>query len=496
MDALQRRQAVVKPGDVVEGRYRIIRPLGEGGMGSVFLAEHTLISRRVAMKFLHPDLATDAIVVERFMNEARAAGTLGHPNIVESTDMGFIDNPGGAIENQVPYIAFEYLEGTLLTDEIYRTGGLPVGRAVRIATQIASALYAAHNAGIIHRDLKSDNVFLTEKGDTLDHVKVLDFGISRFTMQEDRQKNMVMGTPEFMAPEQIVAPDTVDKRADIYALGVILYETLSARRPFSSDDARQILHRIVHDAPPPLRGGDIPPGLAELIVNQLLAKNPDDRPPTMSDVEAALALFDGRAHAPTRPTRVKRRREPFPASELAERSHAVPATVPTKRLYAAYAVAAVSMAFGAAGLVVGLRHRGPLEPSLEPPPPQVGTEPTPAARVALRFDADAPKAQILVRHRRSPAPMEIQVAPMEFEELVEISAPNRKTVRYWLTFDRPLHLRAQLPKGSGSVEATAAETQAALRAADGRAPVTAGTSAKQQLSAPANRSATAYRTPR
>src|SRR3954470_5058708 len=217
MGTASNREAVVKTGDVVEGRYRIIKTLGAGGMGTVYLAEHALIKRRVAMKILHPDLATDSDVVERFMNEARAAGTLGHPNIVESTDMGFT-------HNHVPYIVFEYLEGALLTDEIYRVGGLPVRRAVRIAEQIASALLAAHNASIVHRDLKSDNVFLTDKDDALDHVKVLDFGISRFMKLEDRQRNMIVGTPEFMAPEQITNPDGVDKRADVYALGVILYE--------------------------------------------------------------------------------------------------------------------------------------------------------------------------------------------------------------------------------------------------------------------------------
>ncbi|MBA2544779.1 MAG: serine/threonine protein kinase, partial [Deltaproteobacteria bacterium] len=221
----------------MEGRYRIIKVLGEGGMGTVFLAEHTLIKRRVAIKVLHPELAADAEVVERFMNEARAAGTLGHPNIVESTDMGFC-------HGHVPYIIFEYLEGSLLTDEIYRVGGLPVRRAVWIAQQIASALRAAHNAEIVHRDLKSDNIFLTDKDDALDHVKVLDFGISRFLDHEDEQtrRGMVMGTPEFMAPEQITAPDSVDRRADIYALGVILYEMVTARRPFSNDeDPRALL---------------------------------------------------------------------------------------------------------------------------------------------------------------------------------------------------------------------------------------------------------------
>src|SRR5688572_8865407 len=154
MGNLGGREAMVKTGDLLEGRYRIIKTLGEGGMGTVFLAEHALIKRKVAIKILHQDLATNADVIERFMNEARAAGTLGHPNIVESTDMGFT-------HEHVPYIVYEYLEGTLLTDEVYRVGGLPVRRAVRIAEQITSALHAAHNAGIVHRDLKSDNIFLT-----------------------------------------------------------------------------------------------------------------------------------------------------------------------------------------------------------------------------------------------------------------------------------------------------------------------------------------------
>ncbi|MBV8757428.1 MAG: serine/threonine protein kinase, partial [Deltaproteobacteria bacterium] len=204
---------------MVEGRYRIIQTLGQGGMGTVFLAEHALIKRKVAIKILHADLAADPAMIERFMKEAQVAGTLGHPNIVESTDMGFTGD-------RVPYLVFEHLEGMLLTDEIYRVGGLPVRRAARIADQITSALAAAHDAGIVHRRLTSDNIFLTDKGDTLDHVKVLDFGASE----------LARSMPEYLAPEQIGAPEKVDRRTDIYALGVILYEMLTARRPFSNED--------------------------------------------------------------------------------------------------------------------------------------------------------------------------------------------------------------------------------------------------------------------
>ena len=190
------------------------------------------------------------------------------------------------------YIVFEYLEGSLLTDEIYRLGGLPIRRAVYIAQQMASALHAAHAAGIVHRDLKSDNIFLTDKDEALDHVKVLDFGISRFLEVEDEQtrRGMIMGTPEFMVPEQITAPDTVDARADIYALGVILYEMLSANRPFKNDDPRTLLHRIVHSDPPMLECPDAPRGLIDLVM-RLLQKEPSARLASMLDVEAALQNF-------------------------------------------------------------------------------------------------------------------------------------------------------------------------------------------------------------
>jgi len=279
----------VKEGDTVEGRYRIIRRLDEGGMGSVFLAEHVLIKRRVAIKVLRSEFSEDADVIERFMNEARAAGTLGHPNIVESTDMGFT-------REGVPYIVFEYLEGSLLTDEIYRVHGMPVRRAIRIARQIASALHAAHRAGVIHRDLKTDNVFLTDKEEASDHVKVLDFGISRFMEADDDRsgvRSLVMGTPQFMAPEQITEPDKVDARADIYALGVILYEMIAARRPFQNEDSDALIHDILSSPPPPLDVPDLPPGLQEMLFTKLLAKDRADRYSTMRDVEGALEAFAG-----------------------------------------------------------------------------------------------------------------------------------------------------------------------------------------------------------
>jgi len=492
------RDAVVKTGDVVEGRYRIIKTLGEGGMGTVFLAEHALIKRRVAIKILHPELATDADVIERFMNEARAAGTLGHPNIVESTDMGFT-------HQHVPYIVFEFLEGALLTDEIYRVGGLPVRRAIWIAQQIASALHAAHNAGIVHRDLKSDNVFLTDKDDALDHVKVLDFGISRFLEAEDEQtrRGMVMGTPEFMAPEQITAPDSVDKRADIYALGVIMYEMLTARRPFSNDDdPRALMQRIVTNAPPPLQRPEVPHALAQMILEKLLAKDPNQRYQSMMDVEAALDSFvtqDGASKGLRRSRPIAA--QPDPSTDVARHSDLIPRPVkmldtpwppaqadtlgkplqnvtlpnaPTSRKpWLMYGMAAAGLLVGGVGIALALRGNSDsgtktaaTEPAPVTPLPAAATTPAPKetapSKVAVELNANVPNARVTFRRRVAAAPTTMQITPSDIVELVEVSAPGHKTVRYWLTFDRPTTLNAKLVRGSGLDEASEEATLIAL----------------------------------
>jgi tRNA A-37 threonylcarbamoyl transferase component Bud32 len=294
----------IRIGDRIDGRYRVLDLIADGGMGTVFLAEHVLIKRRVAIKVLHKELAHDVLMIQRFLNEASAAGTLGHPNIVESTDMGY--TPDG-----VPFIVFEYLDGALLTKEVYRVGGLPVRRALRIATQIASALDAAHAAGIVHLDLKSDNIFLVEREGTLDHVKVLDFGIARF-LDNDLDKAEVAGTPEFMAPEQITSPAAVDERADVYALGVVMYEMLCARRPFEDENQRLLLHRIVYEVPPPLDRG-VPEDL-ELLIGSMLAKEPSARPASMKQLALVLDELLDQLESRSVPM-LEDTREPEPESE-------------------------------------------------------------------------------------------------------------------------------------------------------------------------------------
>jgi serine/threonine-protein kinase len=478
------KRASIQTGDLIEGRYRILKLLGEGGMGAVFLAEHTLIKRRVAIKILHPHLATDAHVVDCFMNEARAAGMLGHPNIVESTDMGFT-------AEHVPYIVFEYLEGALLTDEIYRVGGLPTRRAVRIAEQIAHALRAAHDAGIVHRDLKSDNVFLTDRDEVSDHVKVLDFGISRF-LQEDKQRGIVMGTPEFMAPEQLAHPEAVDHRADVYALGAMLYEMLGARRIFvPSKEPIELQSQILVEPIPPLNRADVPPGLAALI-EQMLAKDPAQRPQSMGAVALALDTYLTRTDG----TPVPRRRSqpimavkgedvardsstiprptgslntPVPSSGTPQRL-ATPMPMKSRPPYGLFAVAGLGLVVGALGLVFGLRSAkdevavappppAPAPAAAMPAPPPVPKEPP---KVQIQIDSDVATARVVFRRRVAPAPLTTESAASEVIELVEISAPGYKTERYWVTMDRATHLKAHLVKGSGMAEATEEETLVAL----------------------------------
>jgi serine/threonine protein kinase len=474
-------EAAIHSGDVIDGRYRVMEVIGEGGMGTVYLAEHELIKRRVALKILRPDFAHDSKVVKRFMNEARAAGTLGHPNIVESTDMGFIDKV-------VPYIVFEYLEGALLTDEIARVGVLPVRRAVSITQQIASALGAAHAAGIVHRDLKSDNVFLTDRGGQFDHVKVLDFGISKFLEAGDdrTRRGMVMGTPEFMSPEQITDPDSVDVRSDVYALGATLYEMLAGRRPFTNEDPRTLLHRIVHTDAPPIERADLPRGLHDLLF-RMLAKDPDERLQTMADVVAVLDLYatsgdgsDPRRSQRSLPPRAKVEEVREPATldtPVPVASANTPWPVDTAAMrarprrpwlsYAAVGLLSAGLVLGGAWLSGGLTLPG-IETAGETPAPIIipapaaATVPAAPEEVDLTIDSEAPEARVVFRRRLSPTPFSTSVRTSDIVELVEVSAPGHKTVRYWLTIDRPTALRAELPAGSGMVEATEEQILIAL----------------------------------
>jgi len=261
-------------GTVISGRYRLESLLGEGGMGAVYLAEHTHMRKRLAVKVLHPEMTRLPEVVARFEREAMAAAHIEHPNVASATDFG-------KLEDGSFFLVLEYVEGRGLRDEL-RKGALDVARSFHIVRQIASALARAHSLGIVHRDLKPDNVMLVEREGDRDFVKVLDFGIAKVPVAELSgtkpealtRAGMVFGTPEYMAPEQALGKD-VDHRADLYALGVILYELLTGSRPFDADSAVSLLAMHVTQAPPGM--GPKVPKRIEAVVMRLLEKEPAAR---------------------------------------------------------------------------------------------------------------------------------------------------------------------------------------------------------------------------
>jgi serine/threonine protein kinase/TolA-binding protein len=271
----------------IDGRYRVIELIGEGGMGKVYLAEHVEIGKRVALKVLHPSYSRMPDLVERFRREARAASKIGHPNIVDVTDSG--TTADGSV-----YFVMEYLEGVELGSVIEREGALDVARALKITGQICRALSAAHREGIIHRDLKPENIFLITRDGTADVVKVLDFGIAKTTEAEAARERrltspgMAMGTPEYMSPEQ-AAGRPADARCDVYALGAIMYEMVTGIPPYSGDNFMEILTKkaTVDPRPPILERPELPAQVSELVM-AAMARSPDDRPQTMEALEYEL----------------------------------------------------------------------------------------------------------------------------------------------------------------------------------------------------------------
>lgn len=217
---------------MLDGRYRIVRPLGEGGMGVVYEAEHLLLRRRVAVKLLHPRYASVPEAVRRFVREARAVAAVGHQGIVDVLDFGSVDGRA--------YLVMELLAGETLADRLDREGTLSIERACHITAQALSAISAAHAAGVVHRDLKPENIFLVRPESGRDQVKLLDFGISKVQSLEGDDCRTTgngnpLGTPGYMAPEQWMCAPDVDHRADLYSLGVMLYEMLTAELPFDAE---------------------------------------------------------------------------------------------------------------------------------------------------------------------------------------------------------------------------------------------------------------------
>ena len=277
-------------GRTIAGRYRIVAKLGEGGMGAVYRGEQTSLKRAVAIKLLRPELSTNQMILRRFNAEAEAVAKLSHPNTVIVYDFG--QDTDGSL-----FIAMEYIEGKSLRSAIGREGPFSPARAIAIALQVAASLSDAHSHSIVHRDLKPDNVMLQERGRQKDIVRVLDFGIAklrddnRATQQAMTQAGDMLGTPQYMAPEQIRG-EAIDGRTDVYALGCMIYEMVTARLPYEAPTIMAMLskHLLEQVVPPTQRRPDLnlPKSIDQLVLSAM-AKDPKDRPPTMDQFSEMLA---------------------------------------------------------------------------------------------------------------------------------------------------------------------------------------------------------------
>jgi len=308
------------------GNYKITAKLGEGGMGVVYLAEHPVIGKKVAMKAIHPELSKNSDVVSRFVTEAKAVNQIGHEHIVDIADFG--NTSDGEF-----YFVMEYLQGESLSDRLRRENRLDAASALSITAQIADALNASHEQGIIHRDLKPENIFLcNNRGPGRDFVKVLDFGLAKLTLSDQKvshktRTGSVMGTPYYMSPEQCEGKIEIDHRADIYSLGVLLFEMLTGKVPFGGDGYGEIIVKHVTMPPPSVRSiNDELPEEMDLILYRALAKDRDQRFQTMAEFQEALLDPKGYAHSapmigiPDDLSGVARAASPMARSEMDARS--------------------------------------------------------------------------------------------------------------------------------------------------------------------------------
>jgi serine/threonine protein kinase len=421
----------------VIGNYNVVRKLGEGGMGAVYLGQHTLLGRHAAIKVLLPALSTRPDIVNRFFNEARAATSINDPGIVQIFDFG-VHTDGSA------YIVMEFLEGETLDDRIRKLGRLHARDALTIARQVAASLGAAHAQHIVHRDLKPENVFLVRDAEVAygERAKVLDFGIAK--LQADASNKVktsagaVMGTPLYMSPEQCNGAGDLDHRSDIYALGCVLFHALVGRPPFDGDGMGAII--VAHlTEPPPIAStlvSGVPPEV-DAVLARCLAKLPAERFQTMSEVVTALGQLQGLVTGPptapgatpvppwSAPTTL-RSFAPVPTPTTLGASAGQVAPAPSARRAGwIVAIAAAMLATAGTAIVMSRSHDAPAAAAPVPVPvPVVVAAPVPIAidaAVAATVvppldaapppDASAPPVAIVHHHKPPPAPASTPPSP-------------------------------------------------------------------------------------
>jgi serine/threonine-protein kinase len=283
-------------GTTLAGKYRIDARLNEGGMGTVYRGTHVLMDKTVAIKVLRPSLAADEKIVARFSREARAASRISHPNALSVTDFG--EDESGHV-----FLVMEFLSGKTLKQVIRDEGPLPLTRVVGITRQVGDALNAAHAQGVIHRDLKSDNIMLLDTM-TGDYAKVLDFGIAKIHEPDGTPDpsltapNLVIGTPQYMSPEQCSQDCEIDARSDIYSLGVILYEMLVGHVPFAGDSPTMVMMKHLQEPVPSIldERTDVPPPVGR-VVARAMAKVPDNRYQNVAELVEDLTIAAGMSMA-------------------------------------------------------------------------------------------------------------------------------------------------------------------------------------------------------
>jgi tRNA A-37 threonylcarbamoyl transferase component Bud32 len=399
--ASSRERTASQPGALLAGRYRVLRTIAAGGMGTVYEGEHTLLGHRVAIKMLHPQYAHSEASTKRFMNEARAAAQLKHPNVARCDDIGV--TPDGH-----PFLVLELLEGRDLADELNHVGPVSLERTMGVARQVASALGYAHSQGVVHRDLKPENVFLARTANGSEQVKVLDFGVARFIGLEHTsgtRTGAAIGTPLYMAPEQFTDASRVDARADVYGLGVMLFEMLTGQRPYEGGTLPELLSRM--GAGNFSRLDQLRPDVPAHVVAAIhasLSPHPHERPASMAEF---LAVLEGQAPAP----------EPRPAA-------VAPVTVrvpePRRRVARTAAVALVLLVCAGLGALLWLRGA-----SDERVVPEVRVEakPAPAAPAATAPPAAQPEAPAVV------APAQPEPTPAVEPAVEEASDVERRRAR-------------------------------------------------------------------
>ncbi len=392
-------------GRTIDGRYLVEAVLGEGGMGVVYAARHKVIDKRVAIKVLRGDLARNKEITDRFLQEAKAASSIGNPHIVDISDFGTL--PDGST-----YFVMEFLGGKSLT-ALMNNAPMPLARLLSISKQIAAGLNAAHEVGIVHRDLKPDNVIVLQRstpGSTSagkDFVKILDFGIAKVGGEASRltQAGSIFGTPHYMSPEQ-AAGTSVDRRTDIYALGIILYEMASGKVPFDADNFMGILTQHMYKAPVPILAlvptPEVPPGL-DAIIQKCLSKKVEQRYETMDQLIGDLERVE-QGVPPDALAEIMARSGSFAIPGDFYRVSAMPAPVPAtppsarpNRRPLLIAIAVVGT-IGIAALAVSLTGtkpsvaQAPAVAAAPTPPPPRPTAPAPPPPSAVASTAPAPAA--------------------------------------------------------------------------------------------------------